>query len=145
MLLSILAVVSPLAAQGTADDHAAAAAAANNPLANMTSFQLQNYYVPELYGLPDETSNTAWLRFFKPFGKVLVRASLPLSTVPTGTTESTSGLGDLNVFAAYLMTDPSSPKQYGIGPLVVAPTRGSSVRRGSTSISHPRRCSGAVW
>jgi hypothetical protein len=122
MLLCISAMVSPLAAQDTADDHAAAAAAANNPLANMTSFQLQNYYSPELYGLPDESSNTAWLRFVKPFGKVLVRASLPLSTVPTGTTESASGLGDFSVFAAYLMTDPSAPKQYGIGPLVVAPT-----------------------
>jgi len=88
----------------------------------MTSFQLQNYYAPELYGLPDETSNTAWLRFVKPFGKVLVRASATLETIPTSTTESISGLGDLNVFAAYLMTDPSSPKQYGIGPLVVAPT-----------------------
>jgi len=53
MLLSALAVVSPLAAQDTADDHAAAAAAANNPFANMTSFQVQNYYAPELYGLPD--------------------------------------------------------------------------------------------
>jgi hypothetical protein len=48
MLLSVLAVVSPLAAHDPADDHAAAAAAANNPLANMTSFQLQNYYVPDL-------------------------------------------------------------------------------------------------
>jgi len=122
VLLCVLGMVSPLAAQDSADDHAAAAAAANNPLANMTSFQLQNYYAPDFYGLPDEASNTAWLRFVKPFGKVLVRASLPLSTVPTGTTESASGLGDFSVFAAYLMTDPSAPKQYGIGPLVVAPT-----------------------
>ena len=122
MLLCVFAIVSPLAAQDTADVHAEATAAANNPLANMTSFQLQNYYAPELYGLPDETSNTAWLRFVKPFGKVLVRASLPLSTVPTGSGDSISGLGDFSVFAAYLMTDPSAPKQYGIGPLVVAPT-----------------------
>lgn len=49
----------PAHAEEPAEDHAAAAAA-NNPLANMTSFQLQNYYAPELYGLPDETSNTAW-------------------------------------------------------------------------------------
>ena len=89
--------LSPLHAQEHADDHAAAAA--NNPLANMTSFQLQNYYAPELYGLPDETSNTAWLRFVKPFGKVLVRASLLLPTVPTSTTESISGVGDFSVFA----------------------------------------------
>ena len=79
----ILGSVSPLAAQDSGDEHASAAAAANNPLANMTSYQLQNYYAPDLFGLPDESSNTAWLRFVKPFGKWLVRASLPLSTVPS--------------------------------------------------------------
>lgn len=121
VLLVVLAAVDALAQDGE-DEHAAAAAAANNPLANMTSFQLQNYYASDLYGLPGESSNTAWLRFVKPFGKVLVRASLPLSTVPTSTDESISGMGDLSVFAAYLMTDPSAPKQYGVGPLIGAPT-----------------------
>ena len=123
-LLFVIFLVLPLAAQEAEEggDDASAAAGANNPLANMTSFQLQNYYVPELYDLPDETSNTAWLRFVKPFGKILVRASLRLSTVRTGTTESASGLGDLNVFAAYLTSDASAPKQFGLGPLVVAPT-----------------------
>jgi hypothetical protein len=115
----IVGYISPLAAQDSADDHAAAA---NNPLANMTSFQLQDYYASDLYGLPDETSNTAWLRFVKPFGKWLVRASLPLATVPAGTDENISGLGDFNVFVAYLMTDPSAPKQYGVGPLTALPT-----------------------
>ena len=71
VLLSVLAMVSPLAAQDTADDHAASAAAANNPLANMTSFQLQNYYAPRLYDIPNQASNTAFLRFVKPFGKLL--------------------------------------------------------------------------
>ena len=117
----IVGWVSPLAAQDTADDHAAAAAA-NNPLANMTSVQLQNYYAPTLYGFPDQTSNTGWLRVVKPFGKLLLRASLPLSTVPTGATTNVSGLGDFNAFVAYLMTGPSAPQQYGVGPLVVAPT-----------------------
>ena len=68
--------IPAIAQDESAGDHAAAAAAANNPLANMTSFQFQNYYAPEIYGLPDETSNTAWLRFVKPFGKILVRAYL---------------------------------------------------------------------
>jgi hypothetical protein len=122
VLLTVLVVVTPVSAQEPADDASAAAAAANNPLANMTSFQLQNYYAPELSGLPDETSNTAWLRFVKPFGKWLVRASIPLSTVPGSTEESVSGVGDFNGFAAYLMTDPTAPQQYGVGPLIVAPT-----------------------
>ena len=51
-----------------------------------------------------------------------MRAYLPLSTVPTPTAESISGVGDFNIFAAYLMTGPSDPHQYGFGPLVVAPT-----------------------
>jgi hypothetical protein len=123
----IVGCLSPLAAQGSADDHAAAA---NNPLANMTSFQLQDYYAPRLYDLPDQASNTAWLRFVKPFGKLLLRASLPLSTLATantstpdtGATDAVSGVGDFNAFVAYLMTGPSAPQQYGVGPLVAAPT-----------------------
>ncbi len=133
LLLCTLIVgwVSPLPAQDTADDRGASAAAANNPLANMTSFQLQNYYAPRLYDFPDQASNTAWLRFVKPFGKLLLRASLPLSTLATanqdpppqpGATDAVSGLGDFNAFLAYLMTGPSAPQQYGVGPLVVAPT-----------------------
>ena len=120
----IVGSISPLAAQDSKDkdDHSSSAAAANNPLANMTSFQLQDYYAPDLYGLPDESSNTAWLRFVHPFGKVLLRASLPLSTLPTGENENVNGLGDLSAFAAYLMTGPDAPQQYGVGPLVVAPT-----------------------
>ena len=125
-LLLVIFLVLPLAAQEDTGDggeeEAAAAAAANNPLADITSFQLQNYYASDLYGMPNESSNTAWMRFIKPFGKVLFRASLPLSTVPSVGNDSISGIGDLNMFAAYLMTDPSAPQQYGIGPLVAAPT-----------------------
>jgi len=121
--------VSPLEAQDSDDNQSGASAAANNPLANMTSFQLNNYYAPKLFGLPDRTSNTAWLRAVHPFGKWLVRASLPLTSVPTSTVppstgppEGVSGVGDFNAFVAYLMTDSDAPQQYGVGPLVVAPT-----------------------
>ncbi|MDB4285460.1 hypothetical protein N9903_00965, partial [bacterium] len=68
----VVGSVVPLAAQDTGDKHSADAAAANNPLANMTSFQFNDYYAPDLYGHPDEVSNTAWLRFVHPFGKWLV-------------------------------------------------------------------------
>ena len=59
-----------------------AAVQANNPLASIKTFNFHNYYVPKLSGLPDETSNTMWLRYAQPIGRFLVRASLPLSTVP---------------------------------------------------------------
>jgi hypothetical protein len=51
----------------SAAEKAAAAANANNPLANMIAFNIQNYYFAELYGT-DESSNTAWLRYAQPFG-----------------------------------------------------------------------------
>jgi len=95
-------------------------AKANNPLADIKAVNFQNYYISKLYGLGDETANTFWVRGVKPTGRVLWRASLPLQTVP-GATESVSGLGDLNVFGAYLAVQ--DPKlTFGAGPLLVAPT-----------------------
>ena len=95
---------------------------ANNPLASVTAFNVQNYYIPKLTDLPDETANTAWLRYVAPIGRWLFRASLPISTVPIPGTESESGLGDLNAFAAYIATPPTSTRMIGVGPLLVAPT-----------------------
>lgn len=95
-LLLLATVALPAAAE---DDAAAKAAAqANNPLANMVAFNVQNYYYAELYGT-DETANTAWLRYAQPFGKRLMRASLPISTVPVAADpDRVSGVGDFNVF-----------------------------------------------
>jgi len=121
ILCAILLVTSPAIAQDSPDDAAKALANANNPLANMVAFNIQNYYYAALYGT-DETANTAWLRYAQPFGRWLMRASLPLSTVPVGGGDPVSGIGDFNVFFAYLVSDPSSPKQYGVGPLLAGPT-----------------------
>ena len=93
---------------------------ANNPLADVKAFNLQNYFVPKLAGLDGATANTFWLRGVVPFGRVLVRASLPLPTVPTGPA-STSGLGDFNMFAAYLAKQ-SPSANIGFGPLLAVPT-----------------------
>jgi hypothetical protein len=93
---------------------------ANNPLADVTAVNLQNYYIPNLYGLPDATANTFWIRGAGALGKWFTRASLPIKTVPTGT-DPTSGVGDLNIFAAYLL--PSDPDlTVGVGPLLDIPT-----------------------
>jgi hypothetical protein len=118
-LLAVILVAVPAVAQNS-EEEAKALANANNPLANMVAFNIQNYYYASLYGT-DETANTAWLRYAQPFGKWLMRASLPIATVPAAE-DPVSGLGDLNVFLAYLLSDPSSPKQYGVGPLLAAPT-----------------------
>lgn len=97
-------------------------AQANNPLASMKTFNLHNYYKPTLTGLPDETANTFWFRYAQPVGRFLVRASLPLQTVPVADqVDSESGLGDLNAFAAYLAV--AQPEfTFGVGPIVTAPT-----------------------
>lgn len=123
ILLIGLAVLPAAAQETTAEETAAKEAAnANNPLADMIAFNIQNYYSAELYGT-DESANTAWLRYVQPFGKFLMRASLPIPTVPVGGGQDpVSGLGDFNVFMAYILSDPSSPKQFGVGPLLVAPT-----------------------
>lgn len=98
---------------------------ANNPLANMKALNFHNYYVPELAGV-DDTANTFWVRYAQPVstgvGDWLVRASLPVSTVPTGMQENESGLGDGNVFAAYLFDTGDPSLSYGVGPLLGVPT-----------------------
>jgi hypothetical protein len=120
--LSALILAAPPAIAQVSEEEAKALANANNPLANMVSFNVQNYHYAWLYGT-DDTANTAWLRYAQPFGRWLMRASLPISTVPAGDAQDPiSGIGDFNVFLAYLLSDPSSPKQYGIGPLLAAPT-----------------------
>jgi len=119
-LAVVLLAAAPVVAQKSSSDRDIADA--NNPLANMVAFNIQNYYYSELYGT-DATTNTAWLRYAQPFGRWLMRASLPLPTSPDRPgVDSVSGVGDFNVFFAYLVSDPSSPKQFGIGPLLAAPT-----------------------
>jgi hypothetical protein len=104
----------------------AAAAQANNPLADITAFNLQDYYIGELTG-SGESGNQFWLRFAKPFRaggtNWLMRASLPLNTFPAPPAgDKKTGLGDFNVFAAYLIDTGNPALSVGIGPQVTAPT-----------------------
>jgi hypothetical protein len=101
-------------------------AQANNPLANMTAFNIQQYYIGEITD-SDQSANQFWLRYARPFklgrSKWLMRASLPFNSYPTppdGDTET--GLGDLNVFAAYLIDLGDPATSFGIGPQLTAPT-----------------------
>src|SRR5690349_17183131 len=83
-LLAFLMLVSLLGrAQGPSDEEVKKA---NNPLANSKALNLQNYYVPTLYDDPNLKANTALFRFVTPLagGKVLMRATLPLGSAPSG-------------------------------------------------------------
>ncbi len=91
-------------------------AQANNPLANFKAFNIQNYYIPQLSELDDQNANAFWLRYAQPFGKWLFRGSLPINRVPTGEGTTTSGLGDLSAFLAYLVDTGNPSKSFGIGP-----------------------------
>lgn len=112
---------SPGANEGGSAE-SAAAAQANNPLANFTAFNLHNYYIPELSGPVDETANSFILRYAKPLGKWLMRASLPFNRTPTGINTTQSGLGDFDVFFAYLFDTGNPARSFGIGPQIVLPT-----------------------
>lgn len=115
VVVLILALVACLPAfAGSGGPSAEELAKANNPLADLTAFNIQNYHVSSLYGVPDATANSFWLRFAKPTGRVLWRASLPIKTVPHLDGPS-NGIGDFEIFGAYLLKN--SPKvTFGIGP-----------------------------
>lgn len=101
------------------------AAQANNPLANITAFNIQNYYVSKLTDLEDKDADNFFLRYAKPIstegGTWLLRVSLPYRSVPT-LTDNVTGLGDLDAFAAYLFDTGNPAVSVGAGPLLVAPT-----------------------
>jgi hypothetical protein len=99
-----------------------AEAQANNPLADFRAFNIHNYYIPELSGPIDETANSFIMRYAQPFGKWLMRASLPFNRTPTGINTTQSGLGDLDVFFAYLFDTGNPARSFGIGPQLAFPT-----------------------
>jgi hypothetical protein len=113
--------LSAAAADGPGD-----AAQANNPLANMTAFNLQNYVIGDLTG-SDTSANQFWFRYAKPFAlretDWLLRASIPMNTFPTPPSGGTeTGLGDLNLFAAYLFDTGNPAVSFGVGPQATVPT-----------------------
>jgi hypothetical protein len=99
---------------------------ANNPIAKMKGFNLQYYYRPHLNLTEGGMANTLWARLVYPTGRILWRVSLPLETRHlnnSATNFSSSGIGDLDVMAAYLAV--MTPKlTFGIGPAATFDTAG---------------------
>ena len=112
----------PEYAQNT--DASAIAKQANNPLASIKSVSFHNVYSPSIYDM-DGSMNTTWVRYAQPIGKVLIRASMPINSVNVNGIDK-SGLGDFNIFGTYVLTNPTSPNQVGIGPILTCPTATSS-------------------
>lgn len=115
---------------------------ANNPLADMNALQFQNYFTPTFYGVSNVTSNVMNLRGVLVSGRMIFRATLPISTVPAGgrvvdvpeegdipelppfvgSVQYASGLGDLIAFLTIRLTASDAATAFAIGPMVVAPT-----------------------
>ena len=103
---------------------------ANNPLAAFTAFSLHDYYIGELTS-PDKDANQFWARFAKPFSlgdtQWIMRASLPINSFPVPPAQNNeTGIGDLNVFAPYLIDTGIPTMAFGIGPQITAPTASKS-------------------
>lgn len=99
------------------------AAQANNPLANMKALNFHNYYIPSYTEPLPESGNQFWIRYAQPMkiGKTtwLNRASLPI----IGTSKpSEFGVGDFNIFSAYLIPTGNPAISFGIGPQLTIPT-----------------------
>jgi hypothetical protein len=106
---------------------------ANDPMANTKAFNVHNYIVSSLYGMPDASANQLIFRYAQPFGNVLVRASMPIVVSAPANDSPTSGLGDLNIFAIYSKTT-SAGNKFGIGPSITAPTGTNDLGAGKWQI-----------
>lgn len=120
--LTLLLMVATPGLALAEEEPADVSADANNPLASFTTLNFHNYYVPELTGSSDVSSNTFWLRAVKGLGGWLLRGSLPISNVPTSPTMLQSGIGDLNALAVYLIDLGKPGVNFGIGPQVTFDT-----------------------
>mgnify|MGYP000209318940 CR=1 FL=1 len=126
LIVAAMLAVFWFACNALAQNQDSAAAQANNPLANMTAFNLQNYYIGDLTE-SDDSANQFWLRFAKPISIAdtnwIMRASLPVNTYPTPPdNDKETGIGDFNVFAAYLIDTGNPALSFGMGPLLTMPT-----------------------
>ncbi len=124
ILLFVLCVVTITTTW--AQENGDAIAQANNPLANMKAFNIQNYYIGDLTE-SDDDANQFWLRYAQPFSLAgthwLMRASLPVNTFPTPPDAKTeTGIGDFGIFAAYLFDTGNPAVSFGIGPQLTTPT-----------------------
>src|SRR5471030_2222289 len=109
-------------AQSAADE----ANKSNNPLNLAASFNIQNYYTPSVFGTSSHT-NDFLLRPTIPIGPngligvpQIFRATVPISTRPDPSGGYNTGLGDINLFDIFLLSQGSV--QIGVGPLVTMPT-----------------------
>lgn len=129
LALVLLAVLGGPLARAQEAGHGGVSAAelakANNPLADANAINFQNYFMPSLQGLPGASVNAFLLRPVMVAGRQIIRGTIPFQTSPTGLLSYDSGIGDINVFDAILLTSQDAKTMVGVGPLLVIPTASS--------------------
>jgi hypothetical protein len=78
---------------------------ANNPLSGLNALDFQNSYQPTLYSIPNASANTTFLRGAIVAGRQIIRATLPIATLPSG-------------YEIFDLVPPPSPDSIRIHPLV---------------------------
>ena len=101
---------------------AADVARVNNPLADVTAINFENFYAPTLYGASGVNANTLDLRGVIVSGRQIIRATVPIQTTPVAAGQYKSGLGDISMFDAIRITPDGSKNEWAVGPLLVAPS-----------------------
>lgn len=126
VILSLALMSVTMTATAGTQEEANVQAQANNPLANMKAFNVHNYYIGDLTESKKD-ANQLWMRYAQPvsIGKTnwLVRGSLPINSFPTPPdNRKETGIGDFNIFAAYLLDIGKPGVTFGVGPLLNLPT-----------------------
>jgi hypothetical protein len=124
-LLAVWVVPGAHAQEAHGGVSAAELAKANNPLADANAINFQNYFMPSLQGVPGGSVNLFMLRPVMVAGRQIIRGTIPFQTSPTGLLSYDSGIGDINVFDAILLTSSDAKTMIGVGPLLVIPTASS--------------------
>ena len=117
---TITFAVEPAAGQGTD-----AVNEANNPLTPKITINLQDYYVPSLFGTPGRQANQFLFRGVIPMkiGDVgqLFRFTLPVATSPTFPNGTDTGFGDLTLIDLFPFRG-LGKVTFAVGPVLTAPT-----------------------
>ncbi len=126
MTLAAAQASMPAYAQSPPSNTADDANKSNNPLNLAASLNVQNMFAPSLYG-SSAVTNDLLLRGTLPIGPnglvpvpQILRLTAPVSTRPDPSGGYNTGLGDINLFDIFLVSQGAT--QIGIGPLVTAPT-----------------------
>jgi len=98
----------------------------NNPLADVTALNVENYYAPTLYSVPNVNANTLDLRAVFVTGRQIIRLTVPVQTTPVAQGQYKSGLGDTAIFDAIRITPNGAKNEWAAGPLFVAPSATNS-------------------